>query len=105
MDPAYVNIAREAHKTGKPVELWGFQSADTTGGWKKQIVLHIDAKGLQGVDIDHLSAAKGELEVLFPHKARFFVRKVEQDKYGKTHIHVEESVDALTGEALKLAAY
>jgi SPP1 gp7 family putative phage head morphogenesis protein len=102
MDPAYVNIAREAHKTGKPVELWGFQSADTTGGWKKQIVLHIDAKGLQGVDIDHLSAAKGELEVLFPHKARFFVRKVEQDKYGKTHIHVEESVDALTGEALKL---
>ena len=102
-DQAYLNKAKEAQATGKPIELHGFQSADTKGGWDKDIVLIIEAKGIQGVDINKISQHVGELEVLFPHKARFFV-EIVVPVGGKYHIYVYEDPAAMTGPAIKLAA-
>ena len=102
-DQAYIDTMKQAKTTGKPVELHGFQSADANGGWDKDIVLVIEAKGLQGVDISGISQFEGELEVLFPHKARFMVDKVVETG-GKVFVHVYEDPAAMTGQAIKLAA-
>lgn len=105
IDPAWIGLHKQALAEGKAVQYRGFSSTDTKGGWKKNVILRIEAKGLQGVYVDRYSLNSGESEVLFPHLARFRVKAVTEPKgSGKVYIDLVEDEAAFGLEAITLQA-
>jgi hypothetical protein len=100
----YIDGMKKAAKTHQPVELHGFMSTTKGTSHKKKVNMVIEAKGLQGVDVEEISFYGSEREVLFPHKARFLIQKVVPDGDGGYTIYAVEDLTAMGVPAIKLAA-